>query len=1282
MSAKKTKKVQKSQPKSSRPLSSGARQLPLAHISIRVPWNDTGWEGCVCENPRANNSCLALPRISEGRDDGLETKLAGRSWDELSEAERPICASERGAFMAPFDLAKNVEHPYFKTNEQYKHFAPTPFTFKAYSAASVPFRWMLRSWAESDEDGMGIIEEYELGFQTDIEPDLGFKTDWIQDRRNQLVMLDTFFSAMRPEESLCFFYAKRTPLSEQSGRVLIGVGRVTAVGEPIEYKYTCDPEDAPIRCMLWERNVHHSIRPDFKDGFILPYHEVLKAAQEDSSIIPESYVAFAPEDHWGSFSYGSEHVSHDAAISALLSISDVLDRVGKIVEGDWSSQLAWVDRELNRLWKMRGPYPGLGSALTAFGLEYGNLVAYDIASKLEEEGKEWNEDPWPLVEEVLHDPSIWGSSAAKYIGKTLAKKWDALTDERRALLKLISRFDINDDQAERYYQSTEREKRGIEITDRALLENPYLLYELDRRQADPVQLGVVDRGVFPDPIVREKHPLPEPSAVDEPVDQRRVRGFVIDTLERAASMGHTVQPRDWVIQAIRDRKVRPECPVDADLIGVVEPFLDEAVAKVELKKGDPAYQLNRLVRIGDLISGAVEKRLRGKRHQADYNWRSPIDDHFKEIEKGEDAAQEDRARQEKAAALRELFESRISVLVGPAGTGKTTLLKMLCGLREVSNGGILLLAPTGKARVRLEQQTKLSGGKTIAQFLCGYDRYNTETGEYRATGSSLKCDNYKTVVIDECSMLTEEMLAAVIDALKGIERLILVGDTRQLPPIGSGRPFLDIARRLAPENLNSIFPKVAQGFAELTIRRRQAGQERDDLVLADWFSGEMSDPAADEIWERLERGKTTGHIDTIKWETPEELEKKILARLVEELRLKGPDDEAGFGQSIGGELFNGLVYFNCGTKDRHGAGSGAENWQILSPVRAHLYGVDSINRTIQKQFKKQSLTWATPEKHYLRKTPKPFGTQGLLYGDKVINNRNKHRKDVFPDDDTCERYVANGEVGIVVGQFRGKNWKPKRYPWKLEVEFSTQPRFKYGYNGWEFGEDAEEPLELAYALTVHKTQGSEFRITFVIVPNPCWLLSRELLYTALTRQQDKVIIFHQGELRELRNFSSDYHSEMAKRLTNLFGEVDTVFRPSPVELRDRFLEEGLIHKTRRGEAVRSKSEVIIANLLYDLKIDYIYEKELRAPDGSKRYPDFTIEDEEMGLNIYIEHLGLLHDPVYKRRWNRKEQWYREMDILPDDEGGGKNGVLITTRDDEAGGIDCTEIEKRLKAVLG
>jgi hypothetical protein len=82
------------------------------------------------------------------------------------------------------------------------------------------------------------------------------------------------------------------------------------------------------------------------------------------------------------------------------------------------------------------------------------------------------------------------------------------------------------------------------------------------------------------------------------------------------------------------------------------------------------------------------------------------------------------------------------------------------------------------------------------------------------------------------------------------------------------------------------------------------------------------------------------------------------------------------------------------------------------------------------------------------------------------------------------------------------------------------------------------------------------------------------------------------------------HSETARRLTNLFSD------PKPVEHVRVFLEEGLIHRTSRGELVRSKSEVIIANLLHTLGITYAYEQSFTGQDGSVRYPDFTIEDAE------------------------------------------------------------------------
>ena len=180
--------------------------------------------------------------------------------------------------MAPFALSRTMTHPYAEFYpETHGHFTPTRFVHPVYSAACVPFRWMLREKVEgSAKDGeIGIAERLKIGWVPDREPDIRnhqgkeVETAWVQERENQLAMLDTFFGALRPEESLCFFYAKRTPLSERSRRVIVGVGRVLSVGDASEYAYK--GEEPPLRCMLWERNVGHSVRPGFADGFLFPY---------------------------------------------------------------------------------------------------------------------------------------------------------------------------------------------------------------------------------------------------------------------------------------------------------------------------------------------------------------------------------------------------------------------------------------------------------------------------------------------------------------------------------------------------------------------------------------------------------------------------------------------------------------------------------------------------------------------------------------------------------------------------------------------------------------------------------------------------------------------------------------------------------------------------------------------------------------------------------------------------------------------------------------------------
>lgn len=1260
----------------------GARKLPTHHLTIRVPWHDDGWAGTVCKRPRENTSCLVLSRIGASRDDVAEERCAGQRLDVMKDEDRPPCKGERVSFMAPFPIDRKVNHPYVKTSpETHGHFEETPFRHLPYSAACVPFRWMLRGVVEGDDSGTaGLAETLQLGYVQEREPKLPFPTGWVQERDNQLVMLDTFFGAIEKQTSLCFFYAKRTPLSEDNRRVIVGVGRVLSVDAAIEYRYKV--KNPSLRCVLWERNVVHSVRPGFVDGFLFPYQELLALAEKDTSIHLEELVAFAPNDFFEQYSYGSELLAHDGAIASLVTCAATLRKIKECAPSDWiNGAIEWIDRELNRLWKARGAFPGLGSALSAFGLAHGNLIAYAIAAAQARAKNEWTDDPWKMVDAVFANPALLSDGIAECIGPTYQAKWKKLKKERRALIELLSRCAISAEQAKRFWVEAERERAEISITDAELTQNLYRMYELDRKQADPVTFETIDRGIFPDPVIQKAFPVPEPTRLADAIDARRVRALVVDTLELAADEGHTVLPRTWTVQRIRDRALSPSCPLDEDTFSVVEDKFSPLVTSVPIGKADQAFQLDRLVETREIIRVSIRRRAKSPRHFGKYDWSTLVAEGIKkELPTDHDELViEEKAREEKAAALEQLYASRGSVLIGPAGTGKTTLLKMLCDMREVDKGGVLLLAPTGKARVRLEQQTgKRGAGQTLAQFLLKRHRYDGSTGRYFPNAKAPQCGEYKTVIVDECSMLTEEQFAALLDALTGVERLVLVGDPRQLPPIGAGRPFVDIVDELAPKDIEARFPKCGPGYAELTVTRRQMGVNLDDVLLASHFSGRPLDPGADEVWERLSQNEASA-VRLVQWKDANDLHEKIAIELERALRVNGQTDETWFELSLGGTVFDGdgKVYFRAAPEPggRGGAAAKVEQWQVLSPVRANLHGVDALNRAIQQRFRARARAMAEESTFWRRKIPHPLGPQSILWGDKVINIQNNGRRRTWPRTD--DTYVANGDIGIVVGQY--KTQKFKGIPEHLEVEFATQPGIRYTYWKNEFsGDDGNPELELAYALTVHKTQGSEFGVTFVVLPNPCRVLSRELLYTALTRHSERLVILHQGPIRELCRYGHEGYSNIATRMTNLFS--DALPREVIVGKEKRFLEERLIHRTEDNTLVRSKSEVVIADKLHARKIKYLYEAPLSLEGGAVRYPDFTIAN-DMGPPFYWEHLGMLENEAYKARWERKFDEYLRSGIKPHDDGGGPNGTLIVTRDKPNGGLDANEIARLIDEVI-
>lgn len=1235
----------------------------LKHLSIRVPWHDNGWNGSVCNNPKANGACLILKNCALNRDDEQEQSLAGKFLNDLDEEQYPVCIGERATFMAPFSINTTLKHPYaLSSPNTHGHLKPTRVQFPAFGAAAVPYHWMLKDNAKEK------TAVYDLNYDDAKEPQLDWATNggdnWVQEINNQKALLNCFFEHLKEETSLVFFYAKQVPFVEASGRVLAGVGKINKIIASEAY----EGSNNRFGAAYWEHMILHSIRKDGKNGFLLPYHSAIEY-QLDNPIFDVSELAvIVPNDKRFEFSYGTEHVSNDSAIRVLLDCIKSLEKAEELGIGEnHQTSIQWIHNEIAQLEKLRGAYPGMGAALCAFGIEKGHFVAAEIINQLKDD----KDNPWLRFETALENPKgILSDAVAALIPFNSNKLYKRLkeksTPTRIKFLHLLSRFDLSIEQATFLFVTEEREALGIIRKDEEYLSNPYLIYEDLRFTTTPVALSTIDLGLY------LKNPsdnlLPDQLVYDDPFEIHRIRAITIQQLEYAALQGHTLLPRKEIIKQIRELSLSPTCAINSDYYELAEECFTGSIVLEEMKDSERAYQLQRFSETRNIISQKISDRINGKRLPLTANWQNLLDEALKPFTKGEPDAQELNARKEKATALKEIAEARFSVLIGPAGTGKTTLLTILAGQKEVENNGVLLLAPTGKARVRMEEVARnlQVTAKTLAQFLSGFDRYNGDIQQY--VFSDRYCEGqYETVILDEASMLTEEMLATTMDCLKGVKRFILVGDHRQLPPIGAGRPFVDIINFLKPEGIETAFPRVNKGYAELTIKRRQGGSKREDLQLAEWFSGETLEPGADSIINQILTKPNSQYLRMESWENEADFDKTFEKVLVDELGMSSIEDVQTFNQSLGSS--DGR-YFNF--KE---AANKAEAWQILSPIREKIFGVRAINRKIHKLFREDKVKYARDR---YGKIPSPIGLEEIVYGDKVINlfNSRRNPKDVWPDINALN-YVANGEIGVVIGQFKTAKMTFKGKPKNTEIEFTSQKGYKYSFKSWEFAEENNNPLELAYALTVHKAQGSEFGKVFLVIPNPCFLLSREMLYTSLTRQKDKVILLYQGNAFDIKALASPLKSDALKRITNLF------VKPELVEVEGQYLEKNLIHQASDGKMLRSKSELMIYQRLIDNNLNPLYEKRLTIKEVEK-LPDFTIENEESGEVYYWEHCGMLFDDEYKQRWEEKYQWYKENDIL---ESGGANGTLIVTEDKAfemedgsvRGAISVKEIDEIIKS---
>lgn len=1253
--------------------------FPICHLSVRVPWHDSGWNGTVCKRPRENGSCMFLPRIQDGKNFEAEEKNAGIPIHTLEEHALPPCVGEKVTFMSAFDIFKPTNHPYADNQNNaafYGHYRPTALKYPAFSLSAVPYNWMLK---DSKTNQSIIAENYSLNYDPAREPELAFENTWVQQLDNQRALLDAFIDPIVPEKSLVFIYAKNIPHAQGGDRVLVGVGNIAKVGKLTEYEYA-DALPNSFRSTLWERPVYHTIREHGKDGFLLPYHALLEKYESGAVSDLEEFIAYAPS--FEEFSYGSEWVSNDTAIESLLIIRDKLRCFEAVLEdANYDHQYRWLDDQLSRLWKMRGPFPGLGAVLTGLKIKEGNSLAWQLEKIVrDQETEEITENPWDYVEKIFSGTTGFLPENFKLkISDTQRSTWKSLSEAEKEFLKLLSRLNVNNDQVKLVIDSEEAEQ--IDWT-----QNPYKLYEQFRLEEINFSFALIDKAIFSDQKILDRFPLPESCAIDTELDQRRVRALLVKLLEDAAGSGHTLQTESQLVTAMEGEPLAPLCNPSVRNLKAIGEFLQGQICRVEVKdKNEVYFKLNRFVKLRDTICKFVNKRIdKPFKPAIESDWRKLIDQHFKPLSKNASKALKERdkqAREEKARALEIIANNRISVLIGPAGTGKTELLRLFRMQPFIANGTLLQLAPTGKARVNMGRDAK-----TIAQFLLQLKRYDFRTGRYYPNPDAEQ-ESFDTVIVDEASMITEEQFAALIDSLASVKRLILVGDYRQLPPIGAGKPFVDIVYRLQREG---------GGLAELkTLFRQFSGEgaakdekERVDVWLGKWFSDDPIKKEQDDVFQFIHASKSKDwdNLRLVQWESPKHLEEILdgvmqqeLLRLLQKKGLPSDNSQKNFDTSLGAAFpMKDAPGWACYSID---SASSVEDWQILSPVNADGYGTKVINKVIQRQYRGATKSKAlfpgsgrkkNGEVYYnKRKMPKPVGDDNVVYGDKVINTSNVRKQSFWPDiynprnvpEEDFLNYIANGEIGILNGKYG--DWKGTR---PINITFSSQPDYTYSFWPGQFKEDGKLKIELAYAITLHKSQGSGFGFVFFILPANCQILSRELFYTALTRQEDRIVILHQGDFSDYRRYTSGEYSETGQRLTDLF-EI-----PALIEVSKKSYDSNHVQVSAKGEFMISKSEVIIANLLYARKIPYDYENRISDDKGVSIKPDFTLED-DLGVTYYWEHLGLLSEDGYRSNWKLKQDWYERNGIVEHDVNPDADRQLIVTRDMPNGGIDTKAIDE-------
>jgi len=1012
-----------------------------------------------------------------------------------------------------------------------------------------------------------------------------------------------FFSELEKDGSLIFYYAnKSNPFSEDEAQkyVVVGISRLKKLGDIMYYQNVAEKDRKKYAGgFVWQMPVT-SHYPD--EGFRIPYHKYKDREEVLSQLVVVPEVS-------SNFKYAARHISDD---DALMYVERLMETVNTLIEigddtEDWQERKRWLQNLLSELWEARGPYPGVPAILSHLG--FTELIEFYKNRAEAGDGRQAKEDIFNALND-RNESSIAGCDIDQATLKTYQHRWLLKLKSptnRKFFSEVISRVDLTTEQVANVL-ADDREKNGIRATNKEIIDNPYLIAEQYQGddEGDIFTFNKIDHGVVPSPELGIERMMP----ID---DWRRLRALCVEQLRYEQQ--HVFVDVDTVIYDVnRKLSFYPEWKreeFNSEFIRFYKENLEEALTIRQSKAEVGGRSFLYLNEVYD-DERIIEKRVRRLLQRSDIDLDKPfskerwhnqlyVSDSKLALE-APDAYEE--AIEGQISVCQRVFRKPLCVISGEAGTGKTTVIKaLLQGIRSTSGNreSFCLLAPTGKAADRIREKTG-ENARTIHSFLAKNGWLNANLSFKRKGGR--QDEEHTTYIVDESSMLDLSLMATLFRAINWnrAKRLILVGDPNQLPPIGRGKVFADII-----DFLNDI-DEALVGRLSINVRQmenRVFDQGTGITELASMYvqydgrrnSSPVNEAKVESLLKEFQtEGDVREDLRILSWRDAEELESRLLDTLK-------ADTE--------GEENKGLLQL-----------------QIISPYRGELFGTEHLNEVVQTEFNGRSL--------------ERYGSLGgITLFDKVIQYVNRANRNAYWGYNFDKRKreqvdVYNGELGRVWPHaFDKENWKrPNFYVRRFQVEFARKEGIRIGFKG---NSQVSENLELAYAISVHKAQGSEFERLYLILPkSKQTLLSTELLYTGITRARKHLTIFVEGDFRTFISLRRPEKAKLKKINSSLFE-----FNPLDervLNMRDWY-EEGKVHSTLTEFMVRSKSEVIIANMLHEKNVEFEYEKPLTAPDGTFYLPDFTIYWE--GQVYYWEHVGMLDDEKYKNHWETKKAWYEK-----------------------------------------